>query len=612
MSPQLLLIGILAIAVLLGSVRALRVRTRLPRESRPHPLRTTMLLLTQIASASLLYFVLFPPPVPHEPGTLVVLTARADEVAAQRVVGDRTVALPEAGTSMRADAERFPDLASALRTYPATQRIRVLGAGLVARDRDAARRLEIEFRAAPQPPGLVEIHSPQRVAAGRRFAVSGRAEAVTGGSVELRDPADRPVHRSELGDDGQFTLHASARSAGLTPYRVLVLDTEGNTIDEAPVPVDVTPPRDLKVLVLAGAPSPELKYLRRWALDAGAGLDTRISLGAGTQVGTAPGRFDAAALDQFDLLVLDDRSWGALTRDQHEVLAAALDRGLGLLLRMTGPPGDADRQRLAELGFDVARTNPDPGIRLGGEWVGPGDAADALPSLARGVRVTAADGIELLADGAGAPLGYWVAHGRGRVGVWPLVDSYRLVMAGRQDVHGEIWSSAFSTLARASVATTSPVTIEAAAPYQRSVICGIGEGAQVLSPVGDPVTLNIDPASGDADCAGFWADAPGWHELRDAEHTQPFLVPSAGQTPAMTANALREATLMLAAGAGGSPDATGASAQHPPSQTGRRWPWFLVWLATATACWWLERSRWGLRLAKNRAKTEARSDRPRP
>ncbi|QOW25415.1 hypothetical protein [Lysobacter sp. H23M47] len=610
MSPQLLVIGILALAVLLGSARALRVRTRLPRESRPHPFRTTVLLLTQIASAGLLYFVLFPPPVPHEPGTLVVLTARADEVTAQRVVGDRTVALPEAGTSMPADAERFPDLASALRTHPATQRIRVLGAGLVARDRDAAPGLEIEFRAAPQPSGLVEIHSPQRVAAGRRFAVSGRAEAVTGGSVELRDPADRPLDRSELSDDGQFTLHASARSAGLTAYRVLVLNTEGDTIDEAPVPVDVAPPRDLKVLVLAGGPSPELKYLRRWALDAGAVLDTRISLGAGTQVGTAPGRFDAAALDQFDLLVLDDRSWGTLTRDQHEVLAAALDRGLGLLLRMAGPPGDADRQRLAELGFEVARTNPDPGVRLGGEWVVPGDAADALPSLTRVVRVTAADGIELLADGAGEPLGFWVAHGRGRVGVWPLVDSYRLVMAGRQDVHGEMWSSAFSTLARASVATTSPVTIEAAAPYQRSVICAIGEGTQVLSPAGDSVTLHIDPASGDADCAGFWANAPGWHELRDAEHTQLFLLPSAGQNPAMTANALRQATLMLAAGAGGSSVSTESSARHPSSRPGPRWPWFLAWLALAGACWWLERSRWLFRPANNSAETRARSDRP--
>src|SRR5690606_24020822 len=101
-------------------------------------------------------------------------------------------------------------------------------------------------------------------------------------------------------------------------------------------------------------------------------------------------------------------------------------------------------------------------------------------------------------DGAGEPLGFWVAQGRGRVGVSPLVDSYRLVLAGRDDVHGEIWSSAFTTLARASVETTSPVTIEIAVPYQRSVICGIGGSGHVVSPAGESVLLRVDPASGAA------------------------------------------------------------------------------------------------------------------
>ncbi|KIQ96718.1 hypothetical protein [Lysobacter sp. A03] len=610
MSPLLLVIGILALAVLLGSIRALWVQTRLPVASRPRSLRTTVLLLAQIASAALLYFVLFPPPVLHEPGTLVVLTERADEVAAQGAVGGRTVALPEAGTGIPADAERFPDLASALRTYPATERLRIVGAGLLARDREAARGREIDFREAPQPPGLAEIHSPQRVAAGRRFAVSGRAAVLTGGSVELRDPADRPVDRSELDDDGQFTLHATARSAGLTLYRLVLLDTKGNAIDEAPLPLDVTLPRALKVLILAGGPSPELKYLRRWALDAGAELDTRINLGAGTQVGTAPSRFDAATLDQLDLLVLDHRSWGALNRDQRELLTAALDHGLGLLLRMTGPGDAADRQRLAGLGFDVARTNPDPEIRLGGGLVGPGDAADALPTLTRGVRVTGAGGIPLLADGAGEPLGFWVAHGRGRVGVSPLVDSYRLVMAGRQDIHGEIWSSAFTTLARASGETTSPITLDLAEPYQRSVICGVGDGGQVISPVGESVTLHVDPDSGAAACAGFWASAAGWHELRDGEHTQLFLIPAVEQTPALAAHALRESTRILAAGS--SLDTSGTSAPHPSSQPGRRWPWFVAWLALAGACWWVERSRWGLRRGQNNGETEVRDDPPMP
>lgn len=588
MSPQLPVAGLLALAVLLGSARALWVRTRPTRGSRPRAWRIIVLLLAQLASAVLLYFALFPPPLPYEAGTLVVLTARADQVAAPGVAGDRIVALPEVGTGMPADAERVPDLASALRKYPTTRRIRILGAGLIARDRDATYGLEIDFRAAPLPPGLSELQSPDRVSAGRRFVVSGRAVTLDGGSVELRDPADRQVDRSALDDDGRFELHATARSAGLTPYRLLLLDSEGNPTDRATLPLEVAPPRSLKVLVLAGGPSPELKFLRRWAIDAGAELDTRISLGAGMQVGTATTAFDAATLDRFDLLVLDARSWHALNSGQRDALTAAIERGLGLLLRATAPLGDSDRKQLADLGFKVTRTDPGHQVRLGGELVGAGDAADALPTLARGVSLEAANGIALLADGAGEPLGFWLAHGRGRIGVSALVDSYRLVLAGREDVHGGIWSEAFTTLARASPATASPITFDLAVPFQRSVICGITDGGHVVSPEGASVALYVDPASGAARCAGFWAAAAGWHQLRDGERNRPFLIPEAEQTPGLNAHALREATLTLAAG--DSASRTGTPLHHQSSQSGRRWPWFLAWLLLTTTSWFLERS----------------------
>lgn len=595
MSPQLLVSGLLALAVLLGSARALWVRTRHRKESRPRAWRTFVLLLAQMASAVLLYYALFPPPIPQEAGTLVVLTAHADQVSAPGAAGDRTVALPEADTNKSSDAERAPDLASALRKYPGTRRLRVLGAGLVARDRDAARGREVEFRPVPLPPGLSELHAPERTPAGRRFAISGRVEALDGGSAELHDPADRRVDHSALDDDGRFELHATSRSAGLTLYRLLLLNSKGKPVDEAILPIEVAPARSLKVLVLAGGPSPELKFLRRWALDAGAELDTRISLGAGMQVGTPRTGFDAATLDRFDLLVLDERSWGALGNGQRGALNAAIDRGLGLLLRVTGPLGGADRNRLAALGFNVGSKTPDRQVRLGGRLVSAGDAADALPTLTRSMSLDAADGIPLLADGAGDPLGFWVSHGRGRVGVSPLVDSFRLVMSGREDVHGEIWSNTFTTLARTSVATASAITFDLAVPYQRSVICGIDDGAYVVSPEGKSVSLHLDPTSGAGRCAGYWATASGWHQVRDDEQTLSFLIPDATETHGMAAHALRQATLKLAAIDPASQ--TGTLIGHHSSHPGRRWPWFLAWLLLTTASWWLERTRWGHRQA---------------
>lgn len=587
--------GMLALAVVLGSGRMLWSLREAEPDTRPRVWRTIVLLLVQATSAILLYFTLFPPAVPHEAGTLVVLTARSDEVNSPGLAGDRVVALPEAAALPRVDRtgiERVPDLATALRRYPATERVRVLGAGLVARDRNGLDDLAIEFLPAPQPRGLTELQMPAQVPAGRRFRVAGRASGTPGGAVELLDPAGNPADRATLGDDGRFVSHGTARSAGLVSYRLRLHDAQARVVEELELPLQVKPARELRVLILAGAPNPELKYLRRWALDAGNQLDTRISLGAGLQIGTAPVGFSTAALDEFDLLVLDERSWRALGSGQRAALSTAIERGLGLLLRMTGPITGADRQRLAALGFSAAREGVARETRLGGSFVQAGDAVDALPTLTRSAwSVGAADGITLLADAAGNANTVWRASGRGRIGVSTLADSYRLVLAGRSNVHGEIWSRAFTVLARSgepgSVATMHAgdalVRVQ-----QRVALCGIGDDARITAPDGRQTSLHVDPASGRQRCAAFWPERAGWHLLHAGTDTRPFHVHAADGAPGLRARETREATQALVAGA--------ESRLRGPVQAtrpGPRWPWFLAWLLVTATGWLFERMRHG-------------------
>ena len=90
------------------------------------------------------------------------------------------VALPEAPALP--GVERVPDLATALRKHPGTQRVRVVGAGLEARDRDAMRGVALEFVAEALPRGLVELTPPSRAVAGGEFHFAGRAERLPGDS----------------------------------------------------------------------------------------------------------------------------------------------------------------------------------------------------------------------------------------------------------------------------------------------------------------------------------------------------------------------------------------------------------------------------------------------
>ncbi len=555
----------------------------------------------------LLFFALWPPTVPGEAGTLVVVTAGATPQQLRALAaGEALVALPEA--TPPAGAERVPDLSTALRRHPGTRQVRVIGAGLAARDRDAARGLALTFVPSDLPRGVVELASPQHVAAGARFEVGGRVAGLHEGSAELLDPGQQRVDRVALSADGRFRLSATARVAGPTGFTLRVRDARQRTVDSVELPLQVDPATPTRVLLLAGAPGPEVKYLRRWARDAGLPLHSQIAVGGGVQLGDAPLALDAGTLGRFDVAVLDERAWSSLGDRGRAALNEAVRNGLGLLLRVTAPLSEAERRRLGTLGFAVdagrdstpltvtARDDEAERVRIGpGTRDAPrarDDALDEPPPLSRRtLRIAAGDGVAWTRDAQA--IGMWRALGRGRIGVWTVTDSYRWVLAGRSDMHAELWSDALATLAR--VRTEAPFAIEGEArDGQRIALCGVAAEASVLAPGGTSTTLLRDPSTGARACAAYWPRVAGWHRLRSAERAQLFHVRAHGDAPALHAAALREATLALA-----SQPRTSASSgpaeqlRHPTA----RWPWWLAWLLASASLWWLERSRFGRRVA---------------
>lgn len=609
MSAPSLLAAMLALAAALACVRLLLHFLRTPAPQRPHVWQLALLLLAQPLLAFLLYRTLLPPALITGRDTLVVTTAGAEPRALRVGAHERLVALPEA-PPLRA-AEPVPDLATALRRYPATARVRIVGAGLTARDRDAAHGRRLEFVPAPLPRGLVELAVPAQATAGSDIRLHGRAEGLRGGRAELLDPAGQRVDRQPLAADGRFALLGAARGPGPTTFRLRLHDAASRVVEEVAVPVHVRAPTPPRMLVLAGGPDPELKYLRRWALDAGVQMHTQISLGGRVQIGDPPVRLDPDTLARFDLVVLDERAWNGLGAGGRRALAAAARDGLGLLLRIGGPLSAEGRRGLQALGWRVQETRSPQGFALpaaaadvehAAARLGPGSAdtpvvaADLptrLPPLTRlPLRIVAADARTLLHDDTGTPVIAWRAAGRGRIGVWLPLDTWQLVLAGRPDLHAELWRQALTTLARARL-PQAPALPHEARTGERAVLCGLADGARVRAPNGRTTRLFVDPASGQARCAGYWPQAAGWHALETGEAREPFYVRGPHEAPGLRTRELREATerLVLAA----QPATTARAA--PETVPGPRWPWFLAWLLLAAALWWLERARLGQRAA---------------
>jgi hypothetical protein len=539
-------------------------------------LRRPGLLVLQFVAAALLYFTLFPPKIERDVQSLVIATAGTTTAQlATHGVGAKVLALPEA--PMLADVERIPDLATALRRATPDTPLRILGAGLVLRDVEAARGRALAFHPNPLPRGFVDISAPAQVTVGTRWSMSGAINDIADAKVELVDPSGAIAMQSRTDANGRFRLEGSSPAPGRMRYEMRVRDAKGRVVESLALPMQAVDGARPRVLILAGGPGPELKYLRRWATDAGVQLRTQVSLGGGLRLGDAPVAFDASTLQGFDLLVLDERAWRDLGETRRRLLRDAVADGLGVLLRITAPLSSGEIAQLRGYGFDM-KTDDSP------TTVVMANGIEDLPTLTRqGLRMASSDSQSLLEDASGKSLAAWRNLGRGRMGVWWLGDSFRLVLSGHAPRHGRAWSEAFTTLSRAKAAPMPSLLEADPRVQQRMVLCGLQAGAIVLGAQGDAATLVIDPGSGSKHCAAYWPYAPGWHRVRSGSATMEWIVRDVAVAPGLWARRLREETQRLVSADGTAPVVSKTSSPGP------RWPWFLAWLIASGLGWWLER-----------------------
>lgn len=603
MNAQAIVAAVLALAAFAACMRVLLAARRDPR--RPRAWRTLALVLLQPLLAAALYVTLFPPLQPVRAGVMTVLTEGATSPSRSAgAQGDVVLALPEAPRV--AGIERVPDLGTALRRHPGTTRIRVLGAGLVARDRDAAERVVVEY-AAPEPPrGLVRLDASRRLGQGDTVTVAGDVAGADGGRVELLDPAGRRIDVAPIGDEGGFSLQALAFAAGPAAFQLRIRDGEGAQVEEVDVPVWIDEALAPRILLLAGAPNPETRQLRRWIEDAGLPLQARISLGGGMQLGDAAPT--AEVLARTDLLIADARAWTDLGDGGRTRVLDAVRAGMGLLVRADTPlPAGALRALRGE-GFaieggsalqpwqratprlrDEASLRARSGAGSGDAPFDPALAEAAVPALSRRAwRISGPGALPLLAGEVAN--GAWRAEGEGRIGLWTPVDTFQLVLHGRRDLYVDLWQPAIAELSRARRAARPDIASDARAG-ERTAICGLAGDAVVESPDGRAHPVLVDPATGRRRCAAFWPESAGWHRLLAGDAVHPFHVAVADAVPALRLARLHEATRALAARSPAQADA--GEARRP----GPSWPWFLGWLLLAGAAWWLERARVGFAAA---------------
>ncbi|MCC4634444.1 carboxypeptidase regulatory-like domain-containing protein [Xanthomonas dyei] len=577
LAPPWLVAAVLALLVVIGWIRLLRAHAAQPRARG----RLWWLLAAQPMLAALLYPVLLPPPRAGTAGVLQVATAGTR--AAQIRAGAQWVALPEA--PRLPGVARVPDLATALRRNPGTASVVVHGDGLPARDRDGLAGVAVQAALGPPVRGLVAAWAPAAVAPGQLVAITAQVQGMANAQVDLLDPSGQRVDRARPDARGQVRLRGLANAPGQVLFALQLRDAAGGDQGRLNVPVQIAAVPPARVALLAGAPQPEFKYLRRWASDAGLAARSQVSVSAGLQLGDAIS-LDAASLDRLDVLVLDTRRLLAMPTPQRQAVSAAIARGLGVLVQAAEPADAATRTALGALGLAVTGGDASTAVTLAPAGT-PGDARaqTAPPPLQRrNLQPQGSDAVIAARASDGTALGWWRSVGRGRIGVSVVQDSYTLVLAGQRAVHAQLWAQLLGAVARPAGAP--PSAVQEGWSGQRMTVCDLTADASVGAPGGSRQPLLAERTGNPAHCAGYWPATTGWHRLYGGPSPRWIYVRAPADAPALYRHQLRAHTLALAA-AGVSTSAT----THPAPQPGPRWPWLLLWLAVATATWWLERRR---------------------
>jgi hypothetical protein len=394
----------------------------------------------------------------------------------------------------------------------------------------------------------------------------------------LHDPAGELAASSGVDDAGAFVLDAQAKTAGVATFELRALDGGGKPIDTMPLPVAIADGDAARVLVLAGAPDAELKYLRRWASDAGVTLTSRIALSEGIAMhdGGAPS-VDAATLAATDLVITDERAWASFDERTRSAIADAVRGGLGLLLRVTGPLPDGVAADWQTYGFRVAAKADGAAASDGAS-----ESSDAGVPTMRPISIDADDAVPITVARDRTPFAKWRNVGQGRVAVSRIADAYRLSLGGDAGAFGTLWSDIVATLARARGAKR-PEMPDDARVDRRSVFCGIADDAFVEDGDAKRVALIVDDATPSRRCAAFWPSRTGVHYLVSNGQRIPFAVRAA------SAGAFESAANATATRALGGADAV-TKAESSRSIPGPRWPFFAAWLAAVALLWWLERN----------------------
>lgn len=391
---------------------------------------------------------------------------------------------------------------------------------------------------------------------------------------------------------GAFRLRYVPKTAGRLVATVLAGPSRQLQAKE-PVPVEVVPPRPLRVLLLAVTPSFELKFLKNHLAARQHAVAWRAGISRGltqTEFSNQPttdlSRLTPALLARYDVMVTEASVLAALPAAEAQALRAAQrTAGLGVVVLAESAALPAAVPGRAEMRLVVQNSSLNRPQRI--NWP-DAPAATALVPGTLTLAGAAQPLVTLASSGAAVVASQRI--GLGNVVISTLPETYPWLLQNAPTIYESYWSRLLSAAARPVAPTTRwtlvdpwprphlPLSLRLAGtfPTQQPLVAG---------PTNTPLArlaLQQDPTLPEWSTATYWPAVSGWHQLQlSGLPAQWFYV---------FANSDWQGPETLRRNQSAIPWLTSAAEPLPALERTEPWPvgWFFALFVAAAGFLWLE------------------------
>jgi len=407
---------------------------------------------------------------------------------------------------------------------PGLQNLHVLGRGLPVVDVAALSGIQLLGHTDARPLGFQQAAWSAETKLGQSWVVEGQFEAAGTDPVWVtlraagigRDSVQLPTGR------GPFRLRFAPKAEGRAVY-TLEARRQGQRIAQEPVPVQVFPTRPLRILLLAAAPSFELRFLKNELAAQQHAVALRTGLSRGltqTEFLNLPnppalGRLTPALLARFDVILTDASTLADLSGAEAQALQQTIQNGTGGLLLLADGPS-LPRQLPGATGFRLLpRSAAVATVAQPIQWPEAPTQATALLPATLELRP---DMQPLVLGPQRLPVAAARRLGQGRVVVTTITESFPWLLQNQPLVYGAYWSR---LLTAATPPRTAAITIQPLSRWPRPNIPillrtdgATSQQLNVQAPNAAPVRIALRQDANVPEWATgtYWPAAAGWHE----------------------------------------------------------------------------------------------------